>query len=380
MEFGDEDALLGALLDVPVDFLVVLVEGEFGGREFPELREVEFVLFALIVEATEELSRERDVVNDRAAATDLKDGILEFLTGDVGGQAVRGQPDPGRREVAAPVLVFVAVAGLGFDFVTLAVRFDPASVPALDTVAVPVHVIGLGGEEEGRCTPANVPGDLRKDLEVPLEVAAVAHPLGVGFRVCGVDVDGALHVVLIAVAVVCLDEEGGLLRDLDVLPAEEPVELHFVGRAPHAGLDHEVGRFFAFFLVLRQLTEDGFLAAAFRAAGKVFEEERLLFAGLLIDRGQRMPPPVVALFCELAGEHPSVFLLTVLVEVSHESLHILSKLCAQSQRGPTASRIYLSTFTQHFYHFVQLHFNFTRLIKRMKRAKSTKTCRFPCAK
>ena len=93
-----------------------------------------------------------------------------------------------------------------------------------------------------------------------------------------------------------------------------------------------------------------------------------------------MPPPVVALFCELAGEHPSVFLLTVLVEVSHASLHILSKLCAQSQRGPTASRIYLSTFTQHFYHFVQLHFNFTRLIKRMKRAKSTKTCRFPCAK
>ena len=317
VEFGDEDALLGALFDVPVDFLVVLIEGEFGGREFPELREVEFVLFALIVEAAEELSRERDMVDDRAAAADLEDGVFEFLAGDVGGQAVRGQPDPRSREVAAPVLVFVTVAGLGLDFVALAVRFDPASVPALDAVAVPVHVIGLGGEEEGRCTPANVPGDLRKDLEVPLEVAAVAHPLGVSGRVFRVDVDGALHVVLIAVAVVCLDEEGGLLRDLDVLPAEEPVELHFVGGAPHTGLDHEVGRFFAFFLVLRQLAEDGFLAAAFRAAGEVFEEERLLFAGLLVNSGQRMPPPVVALFRELAGEHPSVFLLTVLVKMSH---------------------------------------------------------------
>ena len=63
----------------------------------------------------------------------------------------------------------------------------------------------------------------------------------------------------------------------------------------------------------------------FRAAGEVFEEERLLSAGLLIDRGQRMPPPVVALFRELAGEHPSVFLFTILVEMSHSvcttSLH-----------------------------------------------------------
>ena len=62
----------------PVDFLVVLVEGELRGREFPELREVELELFALIVEAAEELSRERDVVDDRAAA-DVKGRVLSFL-------------------------------------------------------------------------------------------------------------------------------------------------------------------------------------------------------------------------------------------------------------------------------------------------------------
>ena len=317
VEFGDEDALLGGLSDVPVDFLVVLVEGELRGREFPELREVELVLFALIVEAAEELSRERDVVDDRTAAADVKGRVLEFLAGDVGGQVARGQPDPRRREVAAPVLVFVAVAGLGLDFVLPAVRLDPALVVALVTVGMPVHVIGFRGEEEGGSAPADVPGDLRVDLEIPLEVAAVAHPLGVGFCVCGVDMDRALHVVLIAVAVVCLDKEGGLLCDLDVLPAEEPVELHFVRMAPHAGLDHEVGRLFAFFLVRRQLAEDRLFAAAFRTAGEVFEEERFFGTGLFIDGGQRMPPPVVALFRELAGQHPSVFGFTVLVKMSH---------------------------------------------------------------
>ena len=240
-----------------------------------------------------------------------------------------GEPHPGRGEVAAPVLILIAVGGVRRGhFELLAVEGDGAGVLREHAVGVPGHVEQFQRPHGGGGGKAHVPGDFRFDLDVPFHVAGVTHPFGMGRGVFGGNVDGAAHDLLIAVAVSGLHIERRALFDFDALflPAEEAVELRRAAFAPGTDVNHDVGGADLFLLVFRELAEHRLLFAEAGVHDEVFHKEHFGFAGLLADGGDGVPPPVIALFGKPAVEHELVLSFTVFVEhagVSFPDIKIL---------------------------------------------------------
>ena len=240
VDVGHEAVVEGLLFHVPDDEVVSLEEAEVGLAAGPELGEVELEGLALQYQLAQELAVEGEGADLGTAAADLDRGVVEALAREAVGDVRAGEPEPGGREVRAPVLVRIAIAGLWVDQVAAAVQDDVSRKEALDALRMPEHLEGsrvangLGGTE------AHVEGNPLVDLEVEHDLTRIAHPL----RMLGCLLFGDLHmadeVPLGADAVVCRDPEGGAVSDRDVVPAEETV--HLLGAlSPGADVDHQVG-------------------------------------------------------------------------------------------------------------------------------------------
>ena len=306
---GDVGDHLGGerrLFDVPVDLVLGLPAVELRLAAGPELREVELIVLALIEELAEELALERIEEDLRSAAADLEAAVLELFAGLLAHKVVRRQPHPRAREVAAPVLVGVAVAGLGLDDVLAAVELDLALEVALHALGVPEHLEGVDVAEELARAVADMEGDVLLDLEIPFDVAGVAHPLGVGLRLRLGDVDAAARLGLAAEAVRRVDGERNNGGDAHVLPRKEAVQLRLFP-APGADVDHQIGRPLAALLCLGTVPDnDGLILRMRRIAGEELHIEGFFRARLGILGGEGMPPPVIAALGQRTLEHPLI--------------------------------------------------------------------------
>ena len=306
---GDVGDHLGGkrrLLNVPVDLVLGLPAVELRLAAGPELGEVELVILALVEELTEQLAVQRVEEDLRTSAADLKAAVIEALAGFSAHEVVRGQPYPRAREVAAPVLVRVAVAGLGLDDVLSAVEFDLAFKVALHALGVPEHLEGVDVAEELARAVADVEGDVLLDLQIPFDVAGVAHPFGVRLGFGFGDVDAAARLGLAAEAVRRVDRERRHRRDAHILPREEAVQLRLLV-APGADVDHQIARTLAALLRLGTVPDDHGLILRVRGiAGEKFHVERLFRAGLGVLGGEGMPPPVIAALGKRTLQHPLV--------------------------------------------------------------------------
>ena len=75
-----------------------------------------------IIEYAQQPPIQRNEINLRSAAANIKDAVMKLLPCLFTGQAVGRQPDPGRGEIPAPVLVGIAVGFFRRDGILPAVK------------------------------------------------------------------------------------------------------------------------------------------------------------------------------------------------------------------------------------------------------------------
>ena len=179
---------------------------------------------------------------------------------------------------------------------------------------MPKHLECLEFSEEGARTVSHVVGDLLLHLDVPLDVTVTdTQPFGVRLGLLLGDTDLTAHLGLTAETVARGNLKGRTHEHVDILPGEEPVELHASGK-PSASFHHEIGGFLPSLLIGRKLSELDLIGGNGGITTVVFEEERPLLTGRLVDRSERMPPPVVSLFAEFPGEHTLVAFVVHFIE------------------------------------------------------------------
>ena len=278
-DVGDHTAGGAALLDVPDDLAVGLAAVEVSMDAGPGLGEVEFVGLAFVPEGGEELAGQGQGPDLGPPAADVEDAVCQFLTRYLTGKVIRGEPYPGRREVAAPVLVGIAVAVLGPDDVAAPVPDDFAREFGFHSLGVPEHFEGFRVAEDVVGAEADVEGRDLADTQVPGHPPVGAHPFRMRRR--ALDADAAARAVFRQEAVVGLDAERDAPVHRDPLPAPEAVELRSIA-APGAGLYHKVRRPPPRRLVLGQLPEHGLVLPQRRVTEEEFDEECLRLPCLLV--------------------------------------------------------------------------------------------------
>ena len=270
-----------------------------------KLGKVEIIFLALIIEYAQQPPIQRNEINLRSASANIKDAVMKLLPCLFTGQAVGRQPDPGRGEIPAPVLVGIAVGFFRRDGILPAVKNDRPTVGALHAFRVPIHSEGFG-VPQGLAGPiAHVEGDLFVDCQVPGHFACVTHPFRMGSSLVRCDGHAASERCFTGQAIRRLDLIRRIPIQMNVLPGKEAVQLAGI-IAPGACLDHEVGWFLSRGLVLRELSQDGLILRHGRITDKEFNKERLILTGFRILCGKGMPPPVVAVMGQWAVEHECV--------------------------------------------------------------------------
>ena len=106
---------------------------------------------------------------------------------------------PRGREILAPVLIGIAVTGIGRDDVSLAVPNDLARVCGFHSFGVPEHLEELQLAEQLPCAVAHVEGDLLIDLQIPRHLAVLTHPFRVSLGILYFNVTAHLGFSTVAI-------------------------------------------------------------------------------------------------------------------------------------------------------------------------------------
>ena len=165
------------LSDMPHNQFIFLFKRKLGANVQVELGEIEIVLSALIVKHAEQPSIQRNKVYLRPSSTNIKRTVFQLLSGFSACQAVRGQPQPGRGEISAPVFVRIAIGLLRRNRIHSSVKTDRSLIAALHSLRMPVHSEGLDITKWLAGTIANIESDLFINLQIPGELTGIAHPL-----------------------------------------------------------------------------------------------------------------------------------------------------------------------------------------------------------
>ena len=285
--------------------VLLLLKGEIGSDHQVKLGEIEIIFLSFIPEDAQQPAVQRNEINLRPAAADIKNAVLQQLPGLFASQAAGGEPDPGRSEIPAPVLIRVSEAFFRRDRIPPAAQGDRAAVSALHAFRMPVHGKGLRVPERLAGPVTHIKSDLFVDHQVPGHLPGVAHPFRMRGGFLRKDPDAALQRCFAGQAVCRFDPVRRVSMERNLLPGKEPVQLTMV-LSPGAGLDHQVGRELSGSLVLRQLAEDRLIFRKGRIAGEELNKKRLVLSGFRILRREGMPPPVISAVRQGTVEHESV--------------------------------------------------------------------------
>ena len=154
---------------------------------------------------------------------------------------------------------------------------------------------------------------LRDGLPIGLGYFAVAFSLGIAARNAGLT---AFQGFFTGQTVRGLNPVWGVWVQRDVFPCKEAVQLTGI-LTPCACLYHQVGRLLSCSPVLRKLSQDRLLLCQCGIANIKLNKKRLVFPGLSILGGERVPPPIISVVRQGAMQHATVPLYIVMIK--HDS-------------------------------------------------------------